>query len=548
MNKVIIRNSCIIINDYNLGDCDILEKSLCKYDPIYHRYEHFGMYYDKEERKLYIPNGYDLWKIKKDFNLTSYDIPRKEKCDDFLKFPAIKSKFKPRDEEQMEALRFTCGVNEYENNFYKPMLSLNLSTGKGKSFISISTIAYFSIRSAVITGSNTLLDQWKDEFMKYTDLKDDEILRISGSEMCHMILSGKSEKASKAKVFLCTHGTLRSFGERYGWDKVRKLYMYLQIGLNFFDEAHTNFNNMLMIMFFTNVWKTYFVTATPARSSWKENIIFQNTIAKVPSIDLFKEEDKHVNVICLRWNSHPDPRVISKLRNQYGLDINRYTEYLSMTEEYYKLVDYIMSIIENEALKNNKKALIYIHTNNALLRTYNYIRTEFPKYAHRIGIFTSLVEKGLKREEREKDIILSTTKSAGLGEHIEGLRVTVILNDPFKSNVTTIQALGRNRDRGSFFIDCVDMGFKQLIKFYNARYKTYEDRAMNLETNNLDSYELFKRSEMIRKKNKNGLTIPFMLIEDRFGDMDELMPKWYRDQKDKEWIGKNGLERPMRIL
>lgn len=548
MSKVCIRNSCIIINNYTMGDCPILEKCLSIWDPIYHKLNPFGYYYDEKERKMYIPNGYDMWKIKKELSLTQHDLPIREKCDNFLKFPAIRSKFKPRDDEQIEALKFTCGVNEYENNLYKPMLSLNLSTGKGKSFVSISTIAYFSVRSMVITGSNTLLDQWKDEFMKYTDLKSDEILRISGSEMCNMILSGRSEKAAKAKVFLCTHGTLRSFGERYGWNRVRELFKLLQIGLTFFDEAHTNFNNMLMIMFFTNVWKTYFVTATPARSSWKENIIFQNTIAKVPSIDLFKEEDKHVNVICLRWNSHPTPLVVSKLRNQYGLDINRYSEYLSMTEEYYRLVDYIMSIIENEALKNGKKALIYIHTNTALLRTYNYIKTKMPKYAHRIGIFTSLVDKGSKRAEREKDIILSTTKSAGLGEHIEGLRITVILDDPFKSSVTTIQALGRNRDYGSFFIDCVDMGFKQLIKFFNSRYKTYEERALNLEINNLDSYELFKRSEMIRKKQNNDLVFPFRIIDTRFDNLNEIMPKWFREEQENEWKGKDGLERPMRII
>lgn len=548
MNKLTIRNTCIIINDYTMGDCPILEKCLSIWDPIYHRLTPFGMYYDEEERKLYIPSGYELWKIRKELGLTQADIPRTEKCDDFLKFSPIKSKYKPRDDEQIEALQFTCGVNNYEDNYYSPMLSLNLSTGKGKSFISISTVAYFSVRSIIITGSNTLLDQWKDEFIKYTDLKDDEILRISGSEMCNMILSQKSEKAAKAKVFLCTHGTLRSFGDRYGWNKVRKLLKLLGIGLLFFDEAHTNFNNMLMIMFFTNVWKTYFVTATPARSSWKENIVFQNTIAKVPSIDLFKEEDKHVNVICLRWNSHPSPQIISRLKNQYGLDINRYSEYLSLTEEYYKLVDYIMNIIENEALAKGKKALIYIHTNTALKRTYNYLIKERPKYAHRIGIFTSLVAKDVKRMEREKDIILSTTKSAGLGEHIEGLRITVILNDPFKSSVTTIQALGRNREYGSFFIDCVDMGFRQLIKFFNSRYKTYEDRAMSVEINNLDSYELFKRSEMIRKKNNNGLEFPLIPVDDRFDDLDEIMPKWYKDLKEEEWMGRNGLERPMRII
>ena len=50
MNKITIRNSCIVINDYDLGDCDILEKSLSKYNLVYHRHEPFAMYYDEEER------------------------------------------------------------------------------------------------------------------------------------------------------------------------------------------------------------------------------------------------------------------------------------------------------------------------------------------------------------------------------------------------------------------------------------------------------------------------------------------------------------------
>jgi hypothetical protein len=45
-----------------------------------------------------------------------------------------------------------------------------------------------------------------------------------------------------------------------------------------------------MIDFFTNVFRTYYVTATPGRSSWRENRIFQLSIKNVPTIDLFNED------------------------------------------------------------------------------------------------------------------------------------------------------------------------------------------------------------------------------------------------------------------
>ena len=55
-----------------------------------------------------------------------------------------------------------------------------------------------------------------------------------------MILNGSSNKAKNGKVFLCSHGTLRSFGDRYGWDKISQLFRELGIGMKFYDEELIN--------------------------------------------------------------------------------------------------------------------------------------------------------------------------------------------------------------------------------------------------------------------------------------------------------------------
>ena len=182
----------------------------------------------------------------------------------------------------------------------------------------------------IITASNTLLSQWKSEILKYTNLQDKDIIQIKGSDNINMILSGNSSKANNASIFLCSHGTLKSFGDSYGWDKVYELFRYLGIGLKFFDEAHTNFDNMLMIDYHTNVYRTYYVTATPGRSNFKENRIYQVSLKNVPSIDLFDERnDPHTDYVAIKWNSRPSPSDISKCKNQYGLDRMKYIDYIT---------------------------------------------------------------------------------------------------------------------------------------------------------------------------------------------------------------------------
>jgi hypothetical protein len=47
--------------------------------------------------------------------------------------------------------------------------------------------------------------------------------------------------------------------------------------------------------------------------------------------------------------------------------------------------------------------------------------------------------------------------------------MTVVLNEPFKSHVITQQTIGRTRDSDTYYIDCVDVGFKKIVQFYNYK-------------------------------------------------------------------------------
>lgn len=517
MEKIEVRNTSIVINNYKMGDNYNLENIFKVFDPIYHRFNTFGLYYDEDNKKLYLPSGLDIWKIKSYFNEKYYDRIYNHKYKSINKNIGIK--YRPRDKQQEEALRFMCGINEYKDNLNANQLEVNLNTGKGKTYCSIATICYFKIKSIIITGSTTLLSQWKDEIIKYTNLNDKDVLNISGSNMVNMILSGKSKRADDANVYLCTHGTLRSYGDKYGWYNVYKLFKNLGIGLKFFDEAHTNFENMQMIDFFTNVYKTYYVTATPGRSDWRENNIYQLSIKNIPSIDLFDpDNDPHTDYVAIKWNSKPSPIDRKKCRGRYGLDRMKYISYLSRNPEFYKLLTIVMELV----IKCNGRVLIYIGTNECILLVYQWICKYYPEFIGDIGIFTSLLSKKDKLIEKNKKILLSTTKSAGLGEHIEGLKMTIVLAEPFASKIIARQTLGRTRDNDTMYIEFVDVAFNDTTKYYYKKIDTIKKYALSVSDSFMSQNELNnKYNNISEKRYKPNIISPLILKDDRF-DLPEL--------------------------
>lgn len=491
MNKIDVYNTAIIINDYKMGDYPVLENYFKIRVPVtktYSTYRYFGIHYDEKEKKLYLPRGIDIWMVEKilkeEANIHVNEYNKYDKYDGF------KIKNLPRDDVQKQALRFMLGKEEYRHTAGKSQLSVNLNTGKGKTYLAISTIVFSGMKSMIIMYSENLIQQWKKEILKYTNLSPKQVCIIEGSGSIHRLMT-KSD--NNAVIYLVTHGTLKSYGDRNGWNKVGELFKYLKVGIKIFDEAHQNFENILMIDYYTNVYRTYYLTATSLRSSDDENRIYQLSFKNVPSIDLFnQEEDPHTIYTAIKFNSKPTAIEKSNCQNQYGLDRNKYTNHLVDKPIFYKVLTVLMNIILKRTAYGGK-CLIYIGTNNAIEKVYNWMISNYPELYNNIGVLSTLADEEHRKIAVNKRVILATTKSAGAGLDIKGLKLTIVLAEPFKSEILARQTLGRTRDNDTEYIELVDIGFPQCSRYYTHKKPIFLKYALSCR-------EIMMREDYINDK------------------------------------------------
>ena len=159
----------------------MMEDCFRVYDRITHSYYCNGMDYNKETKQLRVPRGIDTFFVE---NLTqTRGVDKSDVFDDFGTFKPLGLKYMPRDDKQVETLQFMCGEGRYHRNKYLPQLSVNLATGKGKTYCSVATASYFGIRTIIITYSTKWLTQWKDCILEYTNIPKDRIISYSGETL-----------------------------------------------------------------------------------------------------------------------------------------------------------------------------------------------------------------------------------------------------------------------------------------------------------------------------------------------------------------------------
>ena len=500
MDKIIVKHTRIEVNNYDLGDCPKLEYFFSIYDPIYHTTYYKGMEYIEEEKKLILPRGIDVFWLE---NILNDQAKVDYKYDKFQNMGDIMLGELPRDTVQKEALRFILGKGEYIYTDRKSQLCVNLNTGKGKTYVSVAAISYWCIKSVIIASSIGILEQWKNRILQYTNIEPSEIYTIEGSFSIDKLFK---RDCSKYKVFLASHSTLKSYGDKNGWDRISELFKYLGIGIKIYDEAHECLDNILRIDFHTNTYKTLYLTATPARSDRNENEIYQLVFKNVPKIDLFDEDsDPRTKYVAMHFNSHPTPMDVTKCKNQYGFNRNVYTNYVVERPNFYKLLHILIDMIK----KVNGKTLIYIGTNQAIQKVYDWMIENYPELKTKIGIYTSIVTEN-KEAQLDKQIILSTTKSCGAAIDISGLKLTIVLAEPFKSEVLSRQTLGRTRAKNTMYIDIVDDGFFYTKKYFSSKKPIFEKYATECSNVNLRDDEITDRvNTLMDQRSKLNQAVTF---------------------------------------
>ena len=178
----------------------------------------------------------------------------------------------------------------------------------------------------------------------------------------------------------------------------------------------------------------------------------------------------HTKYAAIRFNSDPTPIDAGKCKNNYGLNRIAYTDYLVRNDNFHKLLNILVTM----AIKKPGKHLFYIGTNEAILYVRDWIYANFPELVGQVGIYTSIIPAQHKKDQLDRKIILSTTKSAGAAMDIKGLAEVVNLAEPFKSRVLAQQTLGRTRSDNTLYKDIVDTGFYYTKKFYEHKKPVFK--------------------------------------------------------------------------
>jgi hypothetical protein len=474
-----IKPSSIVIHDYEMGQCRDLEKSLSIWNPVRFEVEWSAYMYLEDKKALIIPGSYDLDTLRNYF-------PRKEmfQVKDF--FPSDKVTFgvngKVRDQIQKNSLNFLSGETAYFGyTKSKSQKRLSLGTGGGKTFVTISYLSLAQKRSIIMVDNNDMLGQWKDELLRHTSLKEDEIGLISGSSSIEKIM--KDKKKTKYKVLIASHRTLASYGKD-DVTKIRKFFKKIRVGIKVYDEAHVEWKNIFMIDSVTDVEKTIYLTATPGRSNAHEDKVYQNMFSSIVSYGeqyKYREESNYHKVGLIEFNSKPDIGVQSRLSSRFGFNVNAWCEYI-VEDCYDEFIDLIFRTVDMSHEFKCRKIAIVVHTLEMASKVIDDIKERYGgKYS--VGNFTGLVKDKKEKElQKEKDIIITTDKSFDKGVNIMDLEV-LINTVPLSSAVKIEQMLGRLRyvkGKKCVFFDMTDVGFKECVRQRKSRRKVYNLKAKSI--------------------------------------------------------------------
>lgn len=471
---LIFRHGHIAITDYRLGDNPEFEKALSVFDEMRWKYELKGGYYIPELKEFRVNRGYDLGVLAGFFQ--GYDVRVENDA-----YPSDKVKIDlmaaPRDDFQRVGLTFMCSQEEYRKNARYTQMLIDADTGDGKTYLGVATGCFMQARTIVFVPIEAVMQQWKESYLKFTSLKEDEVKIVQGSNTCRKILEGKYKDV---KVFIFSVDTVVSFCERFGpletIDMLRATNCYMKI----VDEVHKDMKAVAMIEALCNFHMNYYMSATPGRTQSKENWIFKTSYKNVPKFgSKFKvQEEKHINILVKKYKFAPTAAQISRMvqKRKGWLNGKSYERELLAAPDDQKadFLDSIRAMLtwSKKFLKEGNKILILCETIDGTAVLKDIAEEIYPGDVARYYGSLTKAEKEIARGSR---VICATVSSLGTGADIPGIQHVHNITT-YANWISVIQTAGRARKLKDgtqvFYIEYVNFGYLKTIRQYEKRKPT----------------------------------------------------------------------------
>lgn len=450
----------IEIENYTEGTKKTLENSLSVYDQVTHSYTFSAFLFDEDNKKILIPGGYPIEKLKKWF--PAIDIKDyRTKVNDFKKVEKYFLVCKPRNDIQNKAIDFLIG----QKDLIYPQKYLALQTGQGKTYCVINYLFKTRKLPLIIVDQENLANQWRDSITQFTSLKEDEIFMIKGKKSIEKIMSMNEKELDKYKYFIGIHRTFSMMFEENP-ESITKFFEHTGIGCKVFDEAHIEYYNIFYMDCVTNC-ETIYLSATPERSNPNEKKVYNNMFYHVP---IYAEDikEKYLNIIMYQVDTNCPLKYLMKFKKVRGFDVISYSKYAIETEAFTdSLYDLLPKIFNNDFKQNKKIAIIFKMLDHIDLAK-EVLEEFFKDKDHNltIGVLTGNTKSKDKEKVLSNNIILSTDSSFSKGLDVENLSV-IINYVPIGTLPKLNQITGRLRklkNEKTFFIDVCDISVDDIAK------------------------------------------------------------------------------------
>jgi superfamily II DNA or RNA helicase len=465
------RNS-IIIRDVKTDSVEFskFERAFSIYDLVYHKYTFHS--YALIDGNLYVPATVTPETIQSFF--PSEAIVRNYAGTPTPKKASFKMKNVPRSDVQSEALAFLVGMKTDQKTRSR---MLNLATGTGKTYVSIAALSQYGLRGMVIVDSVDLANQWKKEFLFHTDMKDRDVMIISGEEAVT-----EAKKDASAKVFIAILKTLGSLLQADS-NAMNDLTHKLGIGVRIFDECHTNFKAICDINELSNVAYTIYLTATPNRSDYKEDRLYGKVFGKIPFYDGHKNLNaKYHTVVLCTFNSHPTSIQMASVRTKYGFSVTKWADFITNGDQFSNYYKSLKKIIDKfKIIDKGLKVAIMLPTIDLIEKTKENLVSD---YGIEVGEFIGEIPKDERAVELGKTVFLTNQKIFGKGIDVPDLDC-IINYVQLSSKVNLEQIMGRlrnNEGHSHVLIDVTDTGFAACKNQQRSRKSFYKTIAKSLFT------------------------------------------------------------------
>jgi superfamily II DNA or RNA helicase len=464
---IIVKHGHYVVRNYKMGDSPKLERMLSFFDRMYFRPVMIGGIYMKSFRELRIPRGFP-------FQMLCNMLPGYKPELNLKYFPYdsinVKLQIPPRSEIQKIAIAHMICAEPYTNLAKYTQQLITMDTGEGKSYSAVAAVCFQGAKAVVFCPTQKISKQWKDYFLQYTNMKEDDIVILKGAEMCKKVISGDIE----AKVYVLVINTFVSLYNNNSLVLVEDFLKATRAKIKIMDEAHRNMDAMVKLDTIANFRINYYLTATSDRSDKNEDRIYQSLFKNVPKNDGMKlEEEAHINVIIKKYWLRVDSNAKRIMKTRMGLNAMLYEKYLmthggkekSLFPEMAKICRWI-----DKHNPNNNKILLLTSTIEGIEKLTKFAQKVYPN--KKITTYHSKLSKEEKADFANGDVIIATEKGAGYGVDIDKLQFMINIVT-YSSKVGAKQFKGRLRRMQNgeevYYFEMVNFDFPSTYKQYMNR-------------------------------------------------------------------------------